>query len=250
MRFQNVLLFLNTVLTLSLVGEITVRNFNSAFAALIGSVVIGLSSAHAATVVYQNDFEGGNDAELNGGAIAGTQGFSAHGHGQSFYHNTSRNDATTLSLSGLAPHSTVTITFDVALIDSWDRVDTTYGIDTFNVSADGGLIFSEIAGNSRSRSRLGDMETSLGNLFGQTRFSDATYTITLTFAHSGGNLDFSFFGGGIGAGLGYQGLLDENFAIDNITVTTDSLSTPLPAAAWFMGAGIAGYAASRRKKAA
>ncbi|MEE9329365.1 MAG: hypothetical protein V3V30_04440 [Parvularculaceae bacterium] len=38
------------------------------------------------------------------------------------------------------------------------------------------------------------------------------------------------------------------FSIDNLFVVSSASAVPLPAAAWFMGAGIAGYITSKRKK--
>ena len=225
------------------------RNLQFTLSAIVGSLVLS-SAANAATVVYQNDFENGSAANLSGGNVVGTQGFSAHGTDSNFYHNTTENEATVLSLAGLAPHSTVTVTFDVALIDSWDGTNPIWGTDLFNFAADGNVIFSEVAGNSRFTNRLGDESFGLNtNLFGNSIFNDSIYTLSFTFAHTGDTLDLSFFGSGTGVGAGFQGLNDENFAIDNIVVSTDASEVPLPAAAWFMGAGIAAYTASRRKKA-
>ena len=68
-----------------------------------------------------------------------------------------------------------------------------------------------------------------------------THVYTITFVGTGAALDFSYF--------------DTNYADNQGNLRVDIFDSPpnvvpLPAAAWFMGAGVAAYGASRRKKAA
>ena len=70
---------------------------------------------------------------------------------------------------------------------------------------------------------------------------DPTHVYTITFVGTGAAIDFSYFDTNYGDN---QGSLHVNIFDSNPD------AVPLPAAAWFMGAGVAAYGASRRKKAA
>jgi len=142
---------------------------------------------------------------------------------------------TTLTLTDLPEHTTVSLGFLLAIIDSWDgngcHSPTSPG-DTFNVTVDRELIFSEIFNNSG----CGDPGTyeppegvtivereQLGFNTSSERHVDSGYNMGLDPAfnnipHTASTLTVDWFAGG---GT-WQGGLDESWAIDNVEVFLDA----------------------------
>jgi len=112
--------------------------------------VIALFAAAAvlnlpAAPYYQSNFESGTPPSgFNvAGSIIGTRGYASHGFGNFFLWSTAVNGTTpTLTLDNLPAHSSLTITFDLALVASWDGTDPTWGPDYFNVPVNGTTAFS------------------------------------------------------------------------------------------------------------
>lgn len=189
-------------------------------------LIFGLATASSvhATQVFSEDFESGSaPSEITGsGSVIGTQGYSAHGFGDSFF----RNDtipalSTEIDLAGLASHNSVTLSFDLAVINSWDGSSGgTVAPDQFNVTIDGTVFFAETFDNfsASDQSYAGTAIVSRENLFRDSgdnvTWVDSAYNLTLTVPHTSSSLDIAFFA----SGSGWQGTYDESFAIDNITV--------------------------------
>jgi hypothetical protein len=137
-----------------------------------------------------------------------------------------------LSLDRLPPHRSVTLSFDVLILKSWDGDSPRYGPDRFSVragaehplldatfsnnfkiDADGSV---QSYPNARSRPQTGaDSVNTLGYEF----FGDSIYRFTFTFPHKSQWLVVSFdsdlFEG--------KGIDDESWGLDNVTV---SLAAP------------------------
>ena len=253
----------------------------TALAALICGALFVSHAAQAASVqVYSNDFEvaasvaGGVTAAIGGaGATEGTQGYSAFGFGSNFLRNDTGGDpasATTLTLSGLGAHTSISLGFLLAVIDSWDGTQGC-GPDFFNVRLDGSSIFSTDFANVRDGS-CGPHSQSYGTanalLFptnanidfsgsstsvGFSGWNDAAYDMALeslfqNVAHTGNTATFEFFA----SGNGWQGFGDESWGIDNVQVTLNGVqgnNIPEPGSLALLGAaGLAGLGVRRRRQ--
>jgi hypothetical protein len=213
-------------------------------------ILAAADRAHSATV-YSQDFESGVlGAEFSGaGSIQGTGGLSAFGFGAQHL----KNDGalvTTLAIPGiLAPHTSMTLAFSLAM---WDSID--YPTDTFQVTANGTFVINEGFGNYFPASGSEGPGTRLtpatnGDFtdpqYGyNSGFRDSARAVSITFAHSApaGVLTFQF--------PNSQSAPDESFGIDNILVSTNAVAAipePSTYALMLAGLGIVGWAARRRK---
>lgn len=209
-------------------------------------------AASAQTTVYSNTFESAPlGPEWTGpGIIETTGGLSAFGFGALHLRN-STPGASLLSLSGLAPHSSMTLLFHFAM---WDSID--FG-DTFIVSVDGNFLFNGSFGNYFAPSNQcegpGTVLTPPFIDFGNpnygynTGFRDCARTVAFTFGHTGATAQFSF------AYPNTQGGLDESFGLDNIIVRTNSVVippnvVPEPSTYAMMGLGLFGVFAALRRR--
>jgi hypothetical protein len=199
-----------------------------------------------AAQVYFDDFEGPS-ALTGAGGIVSAQGYDGIDDiSRVFWRNDSDSLATTLTLVGLAPLTTMTLEFDIAFIDSWDgAIGRIWGDDFFNIVIDGvtALITTNFGG-------LGDEPSApaLGFYGFTERYDDEAYRLTTTFAHSGETAVRSFFADGVRWQVGK----DESWEIDNLSVSTDALavvtvSGGLPLLS--IGLGLLTLAARRRRKA-
>jgi uncharacterized protein (TIGR03437 family) len=146
-----------------------------------------------------------------------------------------------LTLGSLAPHSSVTVSFDLYILKSWDGNNPNYGPDRWRLSVAGGpTLFDTTFSNNF---KTGAYDLSLQNYpvlgsqpragaakqdwLGYTFYGDSAYHLTATFVHSGGSLilDFSssMFEG--------KGTADESWGLDNVVVSIDDPGVPAAAAA-------------------
>lgn len=203
----------------------------SALGSLFALLVLPLSAS--ATTIYQQDFEGAVGSEWSSTGVSTTPV-----GGRNFLGRFAGNDSVTLSLTGLAAHSMVTLDFDAFIIDSWDGNSSTVGPDVFHVDQDGsGLLhttFSNfsflsqsypdgaLAGNHPAWSGAAEVGTLGYNIYGST--ANSVYHFTFTFAHSLPSLQILF------AGIGLQALDDESWGIDNVILQSNApASVPEPA---------------------
>ena len=268
----------------------SVTRFTKIFAQVINYSLIGFIGslplpANAATV-YMNDFQGvlGTDWGSEWSAAAGTiHTDSAPSLDYLLYPRTFLgqygNDTLTLSLGGLAPHSTATVSFSLYLIRSWDGKATTVvngdplGPDIWTLGVSGGstlLSASFSNGNSAGQSyspspgapscnagyntiypagtynpMTGAAECySLGYTFTDATVideaMDSVYNLSFTFAHSTENLALNF------SATGLQGILDESWGLDNVQVQVSAV--PVPPAVWLFGSGLLGLVGIARRK--
>ena len=160
---------------------------------------------------------------------------------------------TTLSLFGLAPHTTISASFVLGFLESWDGYDGgCCSPDNLEIWVDGVQISNMTATNA-----LGSADDFDGNpiiayrdqVNGTYFFSDTLIGYSKTFAHSASTLSL-----GIRAsGAGWQGGGDEAWGIDNIKLTYDGHGgtggVPEPAtwALMIAGFGLAGATLRRRR---
>lgn len=211
---------------------------------------LGLSgAAHAATEVFFSDFESGSPVLGGSGATTGVQGYSAYPayFSGDFWRNTTFN-ASSLSLSGLAAHTELTLSFSIAVLDSWDGVvNASYAPDYFNIEIDG-VEYLQNAFNDASTFSGGTTTDVTGSFAGgfNGAYNDYGYTIDLTIAHTGDTADVLFFADG----SGFQAGNDESWAIDNLRVTTDAISAvPGPLPGVLLGSALLGAGLFTRRRA-
>jgi len=212
-------------------------------------------SGRAQVVVFSTDFESGAPAQFTGIiSLESVQGYAGLGpssnqFGGLFLRNASLSSPTTLTLTGLPPHTNISLSFLLAAIDTWDGTFSAPGApvpDYFNVTVDGRSVFSQTLCNYRG----GGQQTYVPpagvlltpkpypELGFQIRpgnppdFGDAAFNLGLDPAfqnipHTASTLTISWFANG----AGWQGLTDESWAIDNVSVAASLISPTLSAAA-------------------
>lgn len=208
--------------------------------------------------VYFNDFDGGLTVApgVTGtlGGITSTesvQGYAGLGTGSNtfggdFLRNTTGGYAsiggqigtpgspTTLTLSGLPPHTSIDLNFLLAIIDSWDGSDpggcTICHPDILTIAVDGNTAFSESFGFNGPTfvPPPGVLLTEFIPLGFNPDFGDAAYDmgLNLTFddiPHSANSLIIEW----VASGEGWQGGDDESWALDNVEVVLHGQSVAL-----------------------
>jgi hypothetical protein len=218
---------------------------------LVGSLVllsfltIGLGVALAQVTFFSTGFNTGAPAEFSGiTTTEGVQGYEGLGTGDNvfggdFLRNTSGSNfsggpapsKSTLTLTDLPEHTSISLGFLLAIIDSWDGngcgAPDTSNVDIFNVTVDGGLVFSEVFENSGCGSQTYippagvelARKVQLGFNTDNTFHLDSAYNMGMdtTFnhiPHTSSTLTIEWFA----SGDGWQGGTDESWAIDNVEV--------------------------------
>lgn len=214
----------------------------------VGASVLAIAAVFATSATAETfsfDFDSGLPAGFSGAgsttAVLGLSGINGF-DGDMLVSST---DAI-LSLSGLAAHGTVSVSFGFAAINSWDGPDGGYSPDYFNMEADGVEQFQISADNTGGLPDVPSTATdeSLGEYYGGG-YRESVYTVSLSFAHSGSSLTLDFFADG----AGWQGGADEFWAIDNLVVTTDATpAVPLPAGLPLLAGGMAALGLLRRPR--
>lgn len=214
-------------------------------------------AAHA-VVVYQQDFQSAVGSEWSHTSIQDTP--TPYPFGPRSFLGEFGNETVSLSLSGLAPYSSVSLEFDLYLIRSWDgsSAGTTYdyGNDSFKVAVAGGPVLLDETfanGNPAGQSygslainpyHTGAAETySLGYVFYDgiqqtSQVMDSVYHLSFQFASNADLLTLNF------TGYGLQGLDDESWGLDNVHVS----AVPEPEVASMMGLGLLALAWRTRRR--
>lgn len=191
-----------------------------------GAAAALLAGAAQAATIYSQSFESGADGAWSGaGKVQSTEGLSSFGFGaQHMFNNT--QSASMLSLYGLVPHRSITLSFDLAI---WDSVDGNpgpfpYG-DRFQVVVDGKRIINQLFGNfgTPDGKSLGPGTVIVENTMNLGYYSgwvDSARAVSVTFAHSAANASLSFLF------PNSEGGTNEAFGIDNVRVSTHPVPEP------------------------
>lgn len=192
----------------------------------------------------------------NGGLEVATAGaWNAAGWSGNYFANRSGGNPAAMSvltLSNLAPHSMIDVSFVLGFLESWDSTNGTITPDFLDIFIDGLPVLTGLTANNASGSfeiygggtELFDGVQANSNNFFSDTLVDMSSAGALSFAHSSSTLTF-----GIRAyGGGWQGAADEGWGIDQLSITFDSV-VPEPAT-WGMmivGFGLVGAMLRRRR---
>lgn len=187
------------------------------------------------TSVYSSDFETGVDVNWSPGST-----FAVDANLGSYNGNYSLTGFTTLTLNGLAPHSEVSLHFDLYLFSTWDGENAFYGKDYFSISGDmaGSWTFTNHQVEGQTYPGVPDEIYGTGASATHVyRNLDGSGTgLGFVFAHSGETLILTFGGP--------TTQTDEWWGIDNVQVSVKSV--PLPTSAWLMLSGLFVFLLKRR----
>ena len=212
-----------------------IKFFSAAFLGL------GLAaSAQAATV----DFEGGPMPASFGGTLTATEGYGARGFGASFLRTSNGLELTFANFAS----SAVSIAFDLAIIDSWDGLGGIFGPDRLEVYVDDTLVMNPIFAiasgiDGISAADAGKItETFSAEGLGFSSWADRSFHVDLgTLSHVAGEdlVIYLFLSGA-------QGLTDESYAVDNVTLNVPAV--PVPASLPLLLAGFGALGMLRRRR--
>ncbi len=201
----------------------------------------GAPSAPTGSYFFTN-FEDGLLGNFSGaGSVQDTQNFdnAVAAFGAKFLRNdaASASSATAaaasiLTLTGLPSHTSLTLNFLLAVIDSWDSGNGGFfnGPDILNVTIDDISVFNtnfDNFGNDQAYP-VGARLFALSDRGFSTSYNDTAYNITVNpVTHSASTATIRFFTSGGTPTQGFQGGLDESFAIDNVAVFLTAASSPV-----------------------
>ena len=236
-----------------------VRKAVLALAALLAAI-----PAAAAVNVVSLDFDtppvfgafpsSGVTLNVGGGSIQGAEALP--GFGSSYFHS-STSTLTELTLTGLAAHTSLTVSFDIAFIDTWDGNDETAiccNPDYLFITFDGAPAFALSSNNQQGLAPQyqGGALVAIGDYAQAAGFVDAVVRYdglaTLTFAHTGSTFTLGFQAGGDG----WQGDFndqDESWGLDNVAISAEPVPEPGEWTMLVAGLAVTGIAARRRKRA-
>ncbi|MGA2916458.1 MAG: PEP-CTERM sorting domain-containing protein [Sedimentisphaerales bacterium] len=217
---------------------------------LVGIALTLTAGTSYAGVVYSNDFE-----SVVGSEWSNTSTDVTPADGRRFLGQFACDDAVSLSLNNLPVHQSVTVSFDLYVIQSWDGTSPDWGPDVWQLSLGDGTVllnttFSNTGDDGHMQSYPGSYSSeeeypaytgaSEINTLGYEFYGDSVYSLSFTFAHTNSSLALNF------AGFGLQDMGDESWGIDNITVAVNSASVPEPATIGILSFGA--LSLIRRKK--
>ena len=249
-------------------GATFVHTFNKSILALAALSLVGLAAARPAAAqaatVYSNNFTHGAGPEWSNTSTSTTPGTAAHP--ADTFLGEFGNQATILTLNGLATHSLVNVTFDLYMIRSMDgNGPFGGGPDPWSVSENGNTListnFANFPGDTQS---FGGSNGLGGYLTGGTNApqTGATEANTLGYQFNGPedavyHLSFTFNDASSALALNFLGqpnedINNESWGLDNVVVKTDA-SAPVPEASTtasfglLLALGLGGVAFARRR---
>lgn len=220
--------------------------------------------------VYSNDFSTGASSEWSNVLLDTTP------TGRPFLGRFLNQDTTRLSLgtnsvicpNGLPGHNSVTVSFDLYIIHSWDGA--LYGCDEWMLSVDGGPVLLDTSFSNPFHGTAYNPQNYPGSYGGDlypahtgaaevntlgywnvhpTDFGDSVYHLAFTFPHAANAVSLSFRANGytgltLSGGV-MEGLDDESWGIDNVQV---AVTVPEPATLALLTLG--GLLLARRRRVA
>jgi len=165
-------------------------------AALLVVILTSVRTTNAA-IIYSNDFQSVVGSEWSNTSMDTTPLGS-----RGFLGQFANNDSVSLSLDNLPAHESITLSFDLFVIQSWDGINTDWGPDIWQLGVVGGpellsTTFSNTAQDSHLQSYpasysgseqypayTGAAET---NTLGYGFYGDSVYKFDFTFNHSAGS---------------------------------------------------------------
>jgi hypothetical protein len=198
---------------------------------LIGIALITTANTAQAAVIYSNNFESIVGSEWSNTSTDVTPAGSRRFLGQF-----ANDDAVSLSLDNLPSHQSVTVSFDLYAIQSWDGTNLDWGPDiwrlsvvngpvllntTFSNTGEDGHMQSYPAFDSSGEEYPAYTGAAQINTLGYKFYGDSVYSLSFTFGHSGNSLALNF------VGFGLQDVYDESWGIDNISISAAS-GGPIP----------------------
>lgn len=224
-----------------------------------------LAPAHADVTVFSTDFDSALPAAITPGqaTLTGVQGFAGLGpvgntFGGSFLRSPTANTVT-LTLTGLQAHTSISLGFLFAAIDSLDGTGSFPSGDFLNIQLDGQSIFRESFANAlptqvQSYVPVAGAELArhldLGFQGPGSFYTDSAYNLGLepalqNIAHTASTATFTW----VMEGVGVQTLDDESWAMDNLRVSISAVPEPGSAAMLLAGGlGLAAFSAARARQ--
>jgi hypothetical protein len=216
---------------------------------------------------FSTDFDSGLPVEFGGaGLVQDVQGLSGKGFdgnqfGGKFLRNDSTLDvdnpfqavATTLTLTNLPTHTSIDLSFLLAILDSWDgyQVDGDVPhLDTFNVTVDDSLVFSQVFSNfdilgaqtynPPGVSIVRQEQLGFGQMYPESAYDMSLDPSFISIPHTASTLTIRWFA----SGSYWQGGYDESWAIDNVKVVLNGthVANPEPTSLVIFGGGLCGVA--------
>lgn len=225
----------------------------------------GLAQVAAqAEVVFSADFDVDLPTALTPGlaTLTGVEGFGGLGptgnvFGGQFLRSPTGNEVT-LTLTDLPAHTSISLGFLLAAIDSLDGTGTFPQGDFLRITLDGVEVFRESFANAADY-QVQSYEAPEGGVLARRTdlgfqgpggyYTDSAYNMYLEpklqdLLHSASTATFTF----VMEGPGVQDLSDESWAMDNVTVSVSAV--PEPSVSWLALVGLLGATALRRRKQA
>ena len=209
----------------------------------------GRSASAQNTTVYSNNFTAGAGAEWSNNSIDTTPGTASHAADK--FLGQFGNQSTTLTLNGLANHTSINVTFDLYMIRTMDG-NGPDGPDPWSLTENGNTLIStnfataDLLGQTQSfggsngsggyltgghyapYTGAAEIKT-LGYLYGGADY-DGVWHLSFTFADSSSALALDFLG------QPNQDITDESWGLDNVVVKTNA--APVPEASTTVSLGL------------
>lgn len=229
------------------------------------ALALACAGASAQTTVFFTDFEAPLTPQLAPGtaSLEGVQGYAGLGPaGASFGGNFLRSETSnvvTLTLNGLPSHTSISLGFLFAAIDSLDGAGAFPAGDYFRITLDDTTVFRESFANAlegqvqsyvppagAELARRVDLGfTGPGGFYTDSAYNFAADPQFANFAHTDSSAVFTF----VIEGQGVQSLSDESWAMDNLRVSVNNVTAvpePETYALMLAGLGMVGWVARRR----